>query len=148
MESRNKKRWVDAIGEPCDPAVFYEALQAWQAGADVPLPKPGPGPGYVLTDVAVNRCGMHATKFLRERGIEDPQRYLWRIMHMFELIEAAPGYGLGKHVRDDALSGALVHAAATARILPPTDPLSQTMVFDMDDVVAKVAAFLEEGQEP
>lgn len=134
-----RKRWIDDLEGPCEPQLFMAALDAFHRGADIALPQPS-GPGLYLTDIPMNRAGLAGVKFLRAAGVQNPQAYLWRIIHFGQILRAAGEYGLAEHVRADEVSCALIRAAAVARIVAP-GPADSDQVFDMADVAAKTAEF-------
>ncbi|MBT2333601.1 hypothetical protein J7E49_06750 [Variovorax paradoxus] len=130
--------WRDGIDIACDPEIFAQALQTWSEAADQPLAPAGSkrGPGLYLTDIPINRSGLATTAFLKRAGVTAPQAYLWRVMHFFEVLEAAAAHGLSDHVREDEISCALVSAAAAANMHFGDGP-----VFDMEDVNRRVREF-------
>ncbi len=127
--------WRQAIESPCDPEIFGQALQVWGEASDKPLAPAGTkrGPGLYLTDIPINRSGLATAAFLKRAGVEAPQAYMWRVMHFFEILEAASAHGLADHVREDEISSALVSAAAGARLQFGEGP-----IFDMHDVTRRV----------
>lgn len=132
------KTWRDAIDEPCDPEIFGQALQTWGEAAAQPLAPAGTkrGPGLYLTDIPINRSGLATVAFLKRAGVTAPQAYVWRVMHFFEILQAAAAHGLADHVREDEVSCALVSAAAVAKMHFGEGP-----VFDMADVARRVREF-------
>lgn len=140
-----RSAWMAGTTEPCDPEIFLEAVSIWNSAHTKPLPPPGKGPGYYLTDIAINRAGFHTVGYLRRQGIANPQGYLWRLMHITELIDAAADHGLAEHVCEKGVSFALLRAAATARVVTPSATITKgwisSAVFDMADVAVKAAEF-------
>ena len=148
-----KPRWVDLLDAPCDEEIFRDAVKAWNDALDVPLRDPNiplkPGCLY-LADIPINRAAMAAVKHLRGAGVENPQAYLWRLMHMGEIFRAAPALGFGELVREDEVHTAVLRAAAVARLATPAGDAirsdEERPVFDLEDVAAKVRHFLEKEQ--
>ena len=122
--------WLARMAGPCDPEIFRKALEVWQTGAQFPLRKrPVAGSGFVLADIDVNRSAMATIGFLRARGVAQPQAYLVRLMHFYEVLEAAQAGGaLARFVKpsdaDDCvmISEALLDAVAEAPVPVPLDP--------------------------
>ncbi|HEX7891449.1 MAG TPA: hypothetical protein VF522_19010 [Ramlibacter sp.] len=141
-------QWAEGLGAACDDRIFLPTLKAWNEGMDVPLrdPRAPMKPGLYLTDIPINRGAMAAAKFLRGAGVDNPQAYLWRVMHLGEILRAAPALGLGELVRDDEVHTALLRAAAVAKLATrPADAIGSTEdcpVFDLADVAAKTREFL------
>jgi hypothetical protein len=145
---KNFSRWVDHGTEPCDPAIFREALDVWHTGAQVPLRERRPaGPGYVLTDIPVNRAAMATVAFLKARGVAHQQAYLMRLLNFGDVLQAAkPGGPLARFVKpsdtpDDLLvSEALLDAVAMSSVLAPA--AGSLAVFDLVDIERRAAELM------
>lgn len=130
--------WLDGVHVPCDPDVFLAVLDAWQKGASRPLKAPNKRqPGIYLADIPINRCAMAATAYMRKHGIEPAQAYLWRLMNLGLLIEAAPKHGLEGLIHGNEVHVSLLRAAALANLGNLKD---EGTGFDMEDVVRYAAA--------
>jgi len=142
-----KTRWIDQMDAPCDPNIFLRAVAAWERGRDVPIrhqEQLQPGRLY-LADIDLNRAAMETVRELRAAGVPNPQAYLWRLMHMGEILRAAAALGLADLVREDKVHTALLRAAAVAKFrVPVSDAIrahEEVGVFDLEDAVAKTAQF-------
>lgn len=143
--SVSNSTWAEDASQPCDPDLFLMALQAWQKGREVPLPHVGtpkvPGRLYLNDEMPDNRSATHTIKVLKEAGVSNPQAYLWRIIHLPEIFEAADELGLADMVREDAVATPLLKAAAVAKLqVPPTEVSSApegSLIFDLQDVAAR-----------
>lgn len=137
-------KWIDHIADPVDPEIFLAMVQVWQEAARIPLPKPeNPQQGGLyLTDIPMNRGGLAVTGELKKRNVENQQSYLFRIMHMGEIMEAKDRFkDFIKADENDPeavlISDALLKAAAVAKLSKE----GEGAVFDLDDVLAYAKRF-------
>lgn len=138
--------------EPLDPEIFKMMAQVFQAAASMSMPTPNPaetkihltdtGETLALADNALNRGMLAVTRQCREIGVENPQGYTARLMHMQDLFDAHERFG-GLFIPDGQgnfdIHSSVFEAAATARFYAsPT-----RMGFDLDDVITKAKALAE-----
>ena len=141
-DSTSNSPWLEDLSEPCDPEIFLRALEVWQTGSQFKLRKSAPTKkGLYLKDIPMNRSAMATIGFLKARGVQNTQGYLWRTMHFGELLDhLQPGGRLAKFMKPGReegvllISDALLHAVAIASVKKPSDPHTDNCVFDVDEI--------------
>lgn len=136
-----RRTWLEDAHASCDPEMFLLVLDAWEKGASTPLGSPDKQrDGLYLTDIPINRCAMSAAAFMRRQGIHRPQAYLFRLVSLGQLIEAAPSHGLAEYIKGEEVHLALLRAAAVAKLCSREGGCG----FDLEDVARHAAAFIKD----
>lgn len=141
--------FLTGMAEPLDPDVFKMMVEVWQAASSMSMPTENPqeskihladtGDTISFTDNGLNRGMMAVTRQCREIGIENPQGYTARLMHLPDIFDAQERFGeLMVAGADGGLSvhGSVLTAAATAKFYASPE----RMGFDIDDLIAKAQA--------
>ncbi len=136
-----RRTWLEDAHASCDPEMFLLVLDAWEKGASTPLRSADKQrEGLYLTDIPINRCAMSAAAFMRRQSIDRPQAYLWRLVNLGQLIEAAPSHGLAEYIKGEEVHLALLRAAAVAKLCSREGGCG----FDLEDVARHAAAFIKD----
>lgn len=146
--------WLNDMSLPLDPETFKMMVEIYQAAAALRMPTKNPEQHQILmegsdkvisfTDIPMNRGMLEVNRQCREIGIQNPQAYLVRLMHMSEIFDARDRFGKLIIIDNDgsmSIHESILEAAAVATFHATPDRLG----FDIDDVIQRAQALAAEN---